>query len=77
MLALVPPYPVTGVNANGDHLVLTPNWTDTRTSLDYSAQHSSISPQGEDAVSIHVCNPTTAAIDDGNTRFNLLVIDAQ
>lgn len=69
---------VTGVvGAPGDHLVLTPNWQDTQADLDYSAQHTALTEQDEDAIAIHVCNPTSAAINDGTTRFNLLVIDAQ
>jgi hypothetical protein len=28
-------------------------------------------------VELKVCNPTNSAIDDGTTRFNLLVINAQ
>ena len=67
---------VTGVNAAGDHLLLTPNFADTSSNLEYSAQHSAPG-DGGNAVAIHVCNHTAAPIDDGNTRFNLLVIDAQ
>jgi hypothetical protein len=69
---------VTGAGGFGDHLVLTANWQDTNSNLEYTPQHSALTGSpSQDAVAIHVCNPTTSAIDDANTRFNLLVIDAQ
>lgn len=64
--------PITGVNATGDHLLLTPNWNTQSTQLVYSAE----SHISDGTATIQVCNPTPSAIDDGNTNFNLLVIDA-
>jgi hypothetical protein len=64
---------VTGINAQGDHLLLTPNFDTTAFDLDYGAQYSSV---GGSAF-IAVCNPTGADIDDALTSFNLIVIDAQ
>ena len=58
----------------GDHLVLTPNTTDASPGLSYTAEYQ---PTGANSMRIKVCNPTHANIDDGNTHFNLLVIDAQ
>jgi hypothetical protein len=69
---------VTGAGGFGDHLVLTANWQDSNSNLDYTPQHSALTGNpSQDAVAIHVCNPTASPIDDANTRFNLLVIDAQ
>jgi hypothetical protein len=65
---------VYGVLAEGDHLVLTPNYEDTDALLDYTAQFTEGSG---DAIALHVCNPTAAAIDDGSSHFNLLVINAR
>jgi hypothetical protein len=66
---------VTGVNATGDHLLLTPNFNTQSPYLVYSAEYTGIATQ--ERMVIQVCNPTTSAINDGNTNFNLLVIDAQ
>jgi hypothetical protein len=63
---------VTGVDAQGQHLLLTPNWAGTAQHLSYEAQ---FRPDAGSAF-IHVCNPTPDVIDDSFTRFNLLVIDA-
>jgi hypothetical protein len=66
--------PITGVNATGDHLLLTPNWNDTVSPhLDYDVLYRN---DHEMAV-LKVCNDSAGDIQDGNTRFNLLVIDAQ
>jgi hypothetical protein len=64
---------VTGVNAQGDHLLLTRNYNTSSPNLIYSAEYL----DGDEAMEIQVCNPTTFDINDGTTRFNLLVIDAQ
>ena len=64
---------VTGVDAQGDHLLLTPDENTASLFLTYTIGYQ---PGGSNAI-LRVCNPTTAAIDDGNTNFNLLVIDAQ
>jgi hypothetical protein len=65
--------PVTGINAAGDHLLLTPDFHTTAFDLDYHIQSRTLDSEAR----IAVCNPTNAAINDGNTNFNLLVIDAQ
>jgi hypothetical protein len=64
---------VTGINAQGDHLLLTPNWETANQLLSYSVEYRS----GAEHARIKVCNPTNANINDGTTNFNLLVIDAQ
>jgi len=64
---------VTGINAQGDHLLLTPNWETAHPLLSYSIEYRS----GAEQARIKVCNPTNANVDGGSTRFNLLVIDAQ
>jgi hypothetical protein len=66
--------PVTGIAAGGDHLLLTANTTDANGGLIYSAEYN---PTGADGFRIRVCNFANAAVDDGNTHFNLLAIDAQ
>jgi hypothetical protein len=63
---------LTNINAPGDHLFLTASYDDTSFDLDYGIQYAPTAPPY-----ISVCNPTTAAIDDATTHFNLLVIDAQ
>lgn len=64
---------VTGVNARGDHLLLTPNWDTTQPGLTYSAEYRS----SAQFMNIKVCNPTASPISGASTNFNLLVIDAQ
>jgi hypothetical protein len=64
---------VTGVDAQGDHLLLTPDQNTASLFLTYNIGYQ---PGGSNAI-LRVCNPTTAAIDDGSTNFNLLVFDAQ
>jgi hypothetical protein len=61
-------------NIGGDHLLLTPNTTDADQYLVYSAEYR---PDGNDSMRIKVCNFFHTQIDDGNTHFNLLAIDAQ
>jgi hypothetical protein len=68
---------VSGVNARLDHVLLTPHWHTAAGDLSYSALYSTTTGEGEGYVMIRVCNPTAEAIPDGNTNFNLLVIDAQ
>jgi hypothetical protein len=64
---------VTGINALGDHLLLTANFADAADQLGYSIQYQ---PDFEGAW-IVACNPTDGSINDGATTFNLLVFDAQ
>jgi hypothetical protein len=64
---------VTGINAQADHLLLTPDSVDTRAGLDYGVEYDANTGSAD----IRVCNPTTNSIDDGSTVFNLLVIDAE
>ena len=63
----------TGLNAAGDHLLLTPSTVDANGALIYDARYSAATGD----VTIHVCNFSNAHIDDGITHFNLLVFDAQ
>jgi hypothetical protein len=64
---------VTGVNAQDDHLLLTPSFATLNSRLIYSAEYDHI---GDDMV-IQACNFTGSLINDGTTDFNLLVIDEQ
>ena len=65
---------VTGVNAEGDHLLLTPIYNNADGRLTYTPE-STFGFGG--TMRIRVCNPTNSNVDDGTTQFNLLVIDAQ
>ena len=65
---------VTGINATGDHLLLTVESTSANDDLVYSAEEWRAFNPGSAIVKI--CNPTTADIDDGSTTINLLVINA-
>jgi hypothetical protein len=58
-------------SAQGDHILLTPDFSTTAFDLDYHVQYSAGEPR------IAVCNATNTAINDGNTNFNVLWIDAQ
>ena len=70
---------VTGVNAQGDHALLTTNWNTAQSELSYSVLYSSNtdSPSQGESVRIRACNPTAVTQEDENTDFNLLVFDAQ
>jgi hypothetical protein len=61
---------VAGVNSFNDHLLLTPA-RDAAPQLSYTPIYFN-----DGTMDIRACNPTTAAIDDGTTHFNLLVFDA-
>ena len=62
----------TGVDAQGDHLLLTPSATNADNALQYTAMYRSLN--GNCAA---LCNPTASPVDDGFTNFNLLVFDAK
>jgi hypothetical protein len=65
---------ITGINAQGDHLLLTPNVDTVPNDLDYSVRYRSAA---ESAVLV-ACNPTAGSISvPVGSKFNLLVIDAQ
>ena len=64
---------ISGIGAQGDHLLLTPSGDDSQTGLIYSVKYRGAS---EHAV-LQACNPTDEPVADGFTHFNLLVIDAQ
>jgi len=64
---------ITGVNAGGDHLLLTPNSDTATPRLTYRAEYRARA----ESVALTVCNPSGVSVDDAVTFFNLLVIDAQ
>jgi hypothetical protein len=64
---------ISGIGAQGDHLLLTPSGDDSMTSLDYSVKYRGAT----DNAVLQACNPTDDPAADGFTHFNLLVIDAQ
>jgi hypothetical protein len=75
-IGLVPPQScvykdITGIDAQGDHLLLTPSNQDSF--LIYGIQYRS----GQEFARLQVCNPFTFTAQDEVTHFNLLVIDAQ
>ncbi len=61
-----------GINAQGDHLLLTPSFEDANFRLEYKLLYR---PDQEFAT-ISTCNRSGVAINDGVTHFNLLVFDA-
>ena len=65
--------PITGINAQGDHLLLTPNTNDDNPYLDYTIEYSSTL----ESAMLRTCNYSDTTQNDGTTHFNLLVIDAQ
>jgi hypothetical protein len=64
---------VTGINAQGDHLLLTTDFTESDGRLIYTVESKRLSESAD----IKVCNPTASVVDDGQTNFSLLVIDAR
>ena len=60
------------LNANVDHVVLTPEYGSASNLLSYTVEH--FRPG---TLSIKVCNPTGSTINDGITYFNVLVINGQ
>jgi hypothetical protein len=61
---------------SGGHFLLTPQWTSANSQLDYSILHSAVTG-GTPAHAIRVCNPTSGAINDGDTAFNELFFDTR
>ncbi len=75
-IGLVPPQScvykdISGINAQGDHLLLTPSNADSF--LMYGIQYR----PGQEFARLQICNPFTFSAQDEKTHFNLLVIDAQ
>lgn len=64
---------ITGMDAQNDHLILTPDVNNAASLLTYTALYH----PNDGNVGLRACNSTTVPIDDGTTNFNLLVIDAQ
>jgi hypothetical protein len=64
---------VTGLNAKGDHVLLTPSGDDANADLSYTAEYQNTLI--DDRFFIVACNPTAAPINDNTTHFNVLVIN--
>jgi hypothetical protein len=64
--------PVTGINAQGDHLLLTPESETSRTNVIYEIVYRNT----EEAAYIHSCNVSNTNAAAAATQFNLLVFDA-
>jgi len=64
---------ITGIDVAGDHLLLTPDFNTQSGRLIYSAEYFG----SDQAMEIQACNPTDSDVEDGNTNFNLLAIEAQ
>jgi hypothetical protein len=64
---------VSDVDADGDHLLLTPDFNTINPNLVYSAEMRDFS---DGLMAIQACNPRASLINDNQTLFNLLVIDA-
>lgn len=63
---------VIGVNSFRDHILMTPNADTAHPKLMYGVEYH----DSQERLEIKICNPTTASINDGNTSFNLLIIQA-
>jgi hypothetical protein len=64
---------ITGINAEGDHLLLTPSGEDSNNiQLTYGVQYN----ETDENATLQVCNDHGFPIDDASTHFNLLVFDA-
>jgi hypothetical protein len=62
--------PITGIAAQGDHLLLTPDYDTTSNLLTYGVEYKGINDDAE----LKVCNPVNIDIPGAVTYFNLLVI---
>jgi hypothetical protein len=60
---------ITGVAAQGDHLLLTPDLNDSSSFLTYDIEYE----PGISSAELKVCNPTDSSIGALVTHFNLLV----
>ena len=58
-----------GIDANLDHLLLTPDYGTSDGFLIYGIEYSGF----QEYAFIQACNPTTHSVPDGTTKFNLLV----
>ena len=65
--------PISGINAQGDHLLLTPSFADANPFLEYTIEYDPV----QQAATLRTCNYSIANQNDGTTHFNLLVFDAQ
>jgi hypothetical protein len=65
--------PITGINAAGDHLLLTPSASDANPYLEYTIEYS----PSQESATLKTCNYSDTTQNDGTTHFNLLVFDAQ
>ncbi len=64
---------ITGITAQGDHLLLTPSDADSSPVLFYRIEYR----PNEESANLITCNPWNFSVDDGTTHFSLLVFDAQ
>jgi hypothetical protein len=64
---------ITGINATGDHLLLTPSASDANPYLEYTIEYS----LSQESATLKTCNYSDTTQNDGTTHFNLLVFDAQ
>jgi hypothetical protein len=64
---------ISGINAQGDHLLLTPSTADDNPYLEYTIEYD----PAQEAAKLRTCNYTNVNQNDGTTHFNLLVFDAQ
>jgi hypothetical protein len=63
---------ITGINAQGDHLLLTPSDDDSSPVLTYRIDYR----PNQESATLTTCNPFNFTEPDGTTHFNLLVFDA-
>ncbi len=65
---------LTGIDAQADHLVLTPNYETARPSI---TTYGIVYRTGATSAYLQACNPTATAQTPDTANFNLLVIDAE
>jgi hypothetical protein len=63
---------ITGINAAGDHLLLTPSSSDANPYLEYTIEYN----PSQESATLKTCNYSDTTQQDGTTHFNLLVFDA-
>jgi hypothetical protein len=69
--------PITGIDAQGDHMLLTPSAYDADKDVDYSIRYTNGDFGNNGRAILVACNKGGFYNDDRTTHFNLLVIDAQ
>jgi hypothetical protein len=68
---------ITGIDADGDHMLLTPSDADADKNIEYSIRYTDHDFYNKGGATLVACNNSRSHLDDHTTHFNLLVFDAQ